>query len=94
MSRKLRRVPVGNKSHRIPRLYGGFCRETFLEDSVQPVNELALRRLRHAISAEYEDEEEQLGGVLRMLGKEIPDKNQLALFGKKPAGKAPSADPH
>ena len=60
-----------------------------LEDPVQPVNELALRRLRHAISAEDEDEEEQLIGVLRMLGKEIPDKNQLALFGRTPAGKAP-----
>jgi hypothetical protein len=53
------------------------------------VNELALRRLRHAIAAEDDDEEEQLIGVLRMLGTEIPDKNQLPLFGKTPARKAP-----
>jgi hypothetical protein len=27
--------------------------------------------------------------VLRMLGAEIPDKNQLPLFGKPPAGQEP-----
>jgi hypothetical protein len=64
-----------------------------VDSSVQPVNELALRRLRHAIAAEDEDEEEQLIGVLRMLRAEIPDKNQLPLFGKTPAGKRRQADP-
>jgi hypothetical protein len=59
-----------------------------VDNSVQPVNELALRRLRHAIAAEDEDEEEQLIGVLRMLGAEIPDKNQLPLFGKTAASEA------
>jgi hypothetical protein len=47
----------------------------------------ALGRLQDAIAAEDGDEEEQqLNGVLRMLGAEIPDKNQLPLFGKPPAG--------
>ena len=58
-----------------------------VDNSVQPVNELALRRLRHAISGEDEDEE-QLIGVLRMLGAEIPDKSQLPLFGKTAASEA------
>jgi hypothetical protein len=49
------------------------------------VDEAAVDRLRHAIAAEPEDvgEEEQLTGVLRMLGAVIPDQNQLALFRKK-----------
>jgi len=57
------------------------------------VNELALRRLRHAIAAEDGDEEEQLIGVLRMLGAEITDKHQLALFGKAPARRTPPDRP-
>ena len=36
-----------------------------------------------------EEQEQQLNGVLRMLGAEIPDKNQLPLFGKQPAGQEP-----
>jgi hypothetical protein len=44
-----------------------------VENSAQPADEGALGRLRHAIAAEdEEDEEEQLKGVLRMLGAEIP----------------------
>ena len=58
-----------------------------MDSSVQPVNELALRRLQHAIAAGDEDEE-QLMGVLRMLGAAIPDKNQLPLFGKTAASEA------
>jgi hypothetical protein len=54
------------------------------------VSELALRRLRHAIAAEDEEEEKQLNGVLRMLGAEIPDKHQLPLFVRKaPARRTP-----
>jgi hypothetical protein len=46
------------------------------------VDEAALRRLRDAISAEVEDDEEQLNGVLRMLGAAIPDETQLTLFAR------------
>jgi hypothetical protein len=56
-----------------------------VENSVQPADEAALARLRHAIAVEDGDEEEQLNGVLRMLGAEVPDKNQLSLFRKAPA---------
>ena len=48
-------------------------------------------RLRHAIAAEDGDDEEQLRGVLRMLGAEAPDETQIPLFGKAPA--RPSAKP-
>jgi hypothetical protein len=41
------------------------------------------RRLRDAIAAENADEEEQLKGVLRMLGKEIPEQDQLPLFSER-----------
>jgi hypothetical protein len=44
------------------------------------------RRLRNAIAAGNVDEEEQLKGVLRMLGEEIPEQNQLLLFGKRRRG--------
>jgi hypothetical protein len=56
-------------------------------NSVQP-DEAARGRLRHAIVAEDGDEE-QLDGVLRMLGAEAPDENQLPLFGKARAGNHP-----
>jgi hypothetical protein len=59
-----------------------------VENSVQSVDEAVLARLRRAI-AEDGDEEDQLNGVLRMLGAESPDKNQLPLFGKAPGGQAP-----
>jgi hypothetical protein len=47
------------------------------------VDEAALARLRRAIGTEPEDlrEQHQLNGVLRMLGAEISDENQLMLFG-------------
>jgi hypothetical protein len=44
-------------------------------------------RLRGAIAASDVDEEEQLNGVLRMLGEEIPEQNQLPLFDKRRAAK-------
>jgi hypothetical protein len=46
-------------------------------------------RLRHAILAEDGDEE-QLEGVLRMLGEKDPGRDQLPLFGKAPADQAPN----
>ena len=59
-----------------------------VENSAQSVHEAALvGRLRRAI-AEDGDEEDQLNGVLRMLGAEIPDKKQLPLFGMVPASQA------
>jgi hypothetical protein len=63
-----------------------------VDNSFQPVNELAVRRLRHAIAAEAEDEEEQLNGVLRMLGAEIPNKDQLHLFVRKAPARKPPPD--
>jgi hypothetical protein len=53
------------------------------------VDEATLGRLRRAIAADDGEEEEQLNGVLRMLGAEIPDENQIPLFGKAPADQAP-----
>jgi hypothetical protein len=54
-------------------------------NSAAAVEEVRLR-LRDAIAASDVDEEEQLNGVLRMLGEEIPEQNQLPLFGKGPGG--------
>jgi hypothetical protein len=50
------------------------------------VNDEALTRLRRAIGDEPADprEQEQLNGVLRMLGAESSDEDQLTLFGKQP----------
>jgi hypothetical protein len=59
-------------------------------NSDQPVDEAVLGRLRHAITSDG-DEEEQLNGVLRMLGAETPSKDQLPLFGEAPADQAPKA---
>jgi len=56
--------------------------ETFVGNPVRAVDEAALGRLRDAIAAE-DVEEEQLKGVLRMLGEEIPAERQLPLFGKR-----------
>jgi len=59
--------------------------EALVGNPVRAVDEVVLGRLRDAIAAEDVDEE-QLKGVLRMLGEEIPDEHQLPLFGKRPAG--------
>lgn len=53
------------------------------------MDEAVLGRLRHAIAAEDGDGEEQLKGVLRMLGAEIPEENRVALFGRAPVGQGP-----
>ena len=60
-----------------------------MENPVQALDEAVLSRLRHAIAAEAGGEEEQLNGVLRMLGAEIPAANQIPLFSKAPAGQEP-----
>ena len=60
----------------------------FVEAPVRAVDEAVLGRLRHAIDAEAGNEEEQLSGVLRMLGAKRPDKNQISLFSKAPAGQS------
>jgi hypothetical protein len=59
--------------------------QTVVENPRRDVDEAALGRLRDAIADEDVDEE-QLKGVLRMLGAEIPDETQLPLFGKRPGG--------
>jgi hypothetical protein len=56
---------------------------------VKTADEAVLGRLRNAIIVEDGDEEEQLKGVLRMLGVEITDEDQIPLFGKAPAGQPP-----
>jgi hypothetical protein len=84
-SRKLRQVAVGNQSRPRPRLYGGPVA------SVNALDEAVLSRLRRAITAQAGGEEEQLNGVLRMLGAEIPAETQVPLFGQGPAGQAPKA---
>jgi hypothetical protein len=60
-----------------------------VETSVRALDEAVLGRLRHAIDVEAGGEEEQLNGVLRMLAAKSPDKHQISLFGKAPAGQAP-----
>jgi hypothetical protein len=60
-----------------------------VENSDQALDEAVLSRLRHAIAAEAGGEEEQLNGVLRMLGAEIPSAKQAPSFGEAPAGQAP-----
>jgi hypothetical protein len=56
-----------------------------VENSAAAVDDVRLR-LRDAIAASDVDEEEQLNGVLRMLGEEILEQNQLPLFGKGRSG--------
>ena len=56
-----------------------------MENSAAAVDDVRLR-LREAIDASDLDEEEQLNGVLRMLGEEIPEQNQLPLFVKGRSG--------
>jgi hypothetical protein len=53
-----------------------------------PVDEVARGRLRAAIVAEDGDEE-QLDGVMRMLGAAVPKKEQLPLFGQARADRHP-----
>jgi len=53
------------------------------------VDEAVVGRLRDAIAAEDDDEKEQLNGVLRMLGAETLDRDQLPLFDKAPGEPAP-----
>jgi hypothetical protein len=90
VSRKLRKVPPGNRGLRLSQLYGGnlvkvhYSRgvggDELVGNLVTAVDEAVLARLRDAIATEDVDEEEQLKGVLRMLGEEIPEQNQLHLL--------------
>jgi hypothetical protein len=59
-----------------------------VSDPLRSVDKAVLVRLRDAIASEDGDEE-QLQGVLRMLGAETPEKHQLPLFGKIPAEEPP-----
>jgi hypothetical protein len=52
-----------------------------MKNPEDPVDEVARGRLRAAIVAEDGDEE-QLDGVMRMLGAVVPKKEQLPLFGE------------
>jgi hypothetical protein len=63
--------------------------ELLLGGWFKAVDEATLGRLRHAIAVEDGEEEEQLHGVLRMLGAEIPDETQIPLFGTAPSGQTP-----
>jgi hypothetical protein len=60
-------------------------------NSVRALDEAVVSRLRQAIGAQAGGEEEQLNGVLRMLGAEIPAATQVPLFGQGPAGQAPKS---
>jgi hypothetical protein len=55
--------------------------DELVENAAAAVDKVRLR-LRDAIAASDVDEDEQLNGVLRMLGEEIPEQNQLPLFDK------------
>jgi hypothetical protein len=94
--RKLRQVPVGKRGASRPSAVrwvdppGIEPGEKFVKNSVQAMDEAVLSRLRQAIAAQAGGEEEQLNGVLRMLGAEIPPPpTQVPLFSKAPAGQAP-----
>lgn len=58
--------------------------ETVVDNPVGVVDDAAVDRLRDAITAEDVAEDEQLQGVLRMLGKEMPREDQLPLFNRGP----------
>ena len=45
-----------------------------VDNSVEPVDEALIARLRQAIAVEEGDDETQLNAVLRMLGAKAPDK--------------------
>jgi hypothetical protein len=51
-----------------------------VKNPVTPLDEAVRARLRDAIAVEDVDEEQQLKGVLRMLGEDIPEQSQLHLF--------------
>jgi hypothetical protein len=53
-----------------------------------PVDEAARGRLRHAILAE-DGNEEQLNGVIRMLGEKTHAEDRLALFSEARAERRP-----
>jgi hypothetical protein len=66
--------------------------QTVVGNPLRAVDEAALGRLRDAIADEDVDEE-QLKGVLRMLGAEIPDETQLPLFGKRAGRRSVTLSP-
>ena len=87
--------PGGQRGPRGPRLYGGLSWISLVEkpvgSSVRAVDEAVLGRLRQAIAAEDGNEGEQLSRVLRMLGADISDENQIPLFDTAPGSQAPDA---
>jgi hypothetical protein len=94
VSRKLRQVPLDNTEIRrlscrfgTSELFTKWRQDDLVKNAVTSVDEAVRARLRDAIAVEDVDEEQQLKGVLRMLGRDVPEQNQLDLFKERPSHK-------